>query len=143
MNSSTNELHSGYKIHIGLNVIGAILLLIGTLIAIFRTSVGSSWYNYHRGCQLAAITLIGVSVLLALWLRSYHPKQDAKENWWHGTIGVLLLILLILQGWWAVVMNSQVEKPTFLMVHRILAALIWIAVIYQIYLGYLIVSQNN
>ena len=140
MNENTNELHVGYKIHIGFNIVGAILLLIGTLIAIFRSSVGSNWYNYHRGSQLTAITLIGVSVLLALWLRSYHPRSDAKENWWHGTVGVLILLLLVVQGWWAIVMNSQVEKSTFLTVHRILATLIWIGVIYQIYLGYLIVS---
>ena len=102
--------------------------------------MGSNWYNYHRGFQLTAIALIAVSVLLALWLRSYHPRPDAKENWWHGTVGILILLLLILQGWWAIVMNSQVERSTFLMVHRILATLIWIGVLYQIYLGYLIVS---
>ncbi len=151
MNKNTNELHggylngsadvgAGYKIHIGLNIVGAILLLVGTLVAIFRSSVGSNWYNYHRGAQLTAIALIAVSVLLALWLRSYYPRQDAKEHWWHGTVGVLILLLLILQGWWAIVMNSQVERSTFLTVHRILATLIWIGVLYQIYLGYLIVS---
>ncbi len=140
MNENTNDLHLGYKIHIGLNIVGAILLLLGTLVAIFRSSIGSNWYNYHRGSQLTAIALITVSVLLALWLRSYYPRSDAKENWWHGTVGVLILLLLILQGWWAIVMNFQVEESTFLMVHRILATLIWIGVIYQIYLGYLMVA---
>ncbi len=141
MNSEIS--HPFYIVHIALNLLGTILLIIGVSIAIFRNSVGSNWYSYHKGCQITAIALISIAVLLGLWLRSYYPRPDATENWWHATIGIFLLILLLIQGWWAIVMNSQVEKETFLMVHRILATLIIAGVIYQVYLGWKIIDQQT
>jgi uncharacterized membrane protein len=132
-----------YSFHIGLNIIGALLLLAGTMIAIFRNQIGSSWYNYHRGFQLSAITLIAISVILAIWLRSYFPRPDAKDQWWHGTIGIVLFILLLVQGWWAIIMKPQVEGSTFLWIHRVLAILIWVLLVYQIYLGWNIVSSTK
>jgi len=138
---NSEPIHPFYTIHIGLNSLGAILLIAGISIAIFRNSIGSKWYSYHRACQLTAITLIAIAVLLGLWLRAYHPRPDAKENWSHGTLGVLLLVLLLIQGWWAIVMNAQVEEATFLMVHRGLATLILFALVYQIYLGWKIINN--
>jgi uncharacterized membrane protein YozB (DUF420 family) len=135
-------IHWGYSLHIGINIVGILLLTIGTLIAIFRGSIQEGWYQWHRGFQMTSITLLTISVLLGLWLRAYAPRPDAQENWWHGTIGVLLLILLVGQLALAVVIKPHLSKETFSWGHRVLAIFIWILVFYQIYLGWKIVRTD-
>jgi hypothetical protein len=138
--SSSSVTPIGYYIHACLNILGVLLLLAGVIIAIFRSSF-ESWYTKHRLIQLSAITIIAISTLLGLWLRAYLPRAQSDEHWVHGTIGIILLIFLLLQAWWAVVMGSRVDSTTYLWIHRAFAGIIFLLVIVQVYLGWKAISM--
>jgi cytochrome bd-type quinol oxidase subunit 2 len=136
-------LSTGYTIHLSLNLIGVFLLVIGIIVALRRKQIGSTWYSLHRKLQLTGIVLIVSAILLGLWLRSYVPLDNATSHWKHGTAGILLGCMLLIQAWWAIVMNERVQEPVFLFWHRLFAIVIIGLIIYQIYLGMQIVKETN
>jgi hypothetical protein len=119
-----------YLLHIALNSIAILCLLSGITVALFRDKIGKEWYTYHKHLQLTGLTLLAISVLLALWLRANSDKPSRHIT--HGIVGVLLLGLLFVQVWWGLNMSSH---DSFLLVHRILASSIVVLGSYQVYLG--------
>ncbi len=102
--------------------------------------VVDDWYAYHKYAMFITTFLIFCGVLLALYTKDLQSEKSlTNTSALHSTLGIVLLILFIVQLWWAIVMRKYLhlknKRKTWLVGHIIFAILIVVLVILQVYFG--------
>ncbi len=105
-----------------------------------------NWYNYHKYAMFLTTFLIFCGVLLSLFAKDLQSEKNLSgTSALHGTLGILLLILFIIQLWWAIVMRRYLhnlnKRSTWLIGHIIIAISIITLVIFQVYFGYKMIQK--
>ncbi len=107
---------------------------IGLVMSIFKPI--KNWYKYHKLAMLTTASLIFLGVIYGLYHKDNLPESTNDISVYHSGVGIALLILILLQLWWAIVMRRYLKgNKWWLITHRIFATLITIFIILQIYLG--------
>jgi len=107
---------------------------IGLVMSIFKPI--KNWYKYHKLAMLTTASLIFLGVIYGLYHTVILPASTNDISVYHSGVGIALLILILLQLWWAIVMRRYLKgNKWWLITHRIFATLITIFIILQIYLG--------
>ena len=113
--------------------------------------VGENWYTYHKNIMLSVVGLMFIGIMVSLYTRE-KDKEKRQLGVRHGTLGIIIFILLLVQIWWAIVIRKQVStkseqrllsKKTWLNMHRVFATLIVSLIFYQLYLGLKIYKTLN
>ncbi len=102
--------------------------------------VVDNWYTYHKYAMFLTTFLIFCGVLLSLFAKDLQSEKNLSGmSALHGTLGIILLILFIIQLWWAIVMRRYLhqlnKRKTWLVGHILIAILIVILIILQVYFG--------
>jgi len=105
-----------------------------------------NWYNYHKYAMFLTTFLIFCGVLLSLFAKDLQSEKNLSGiSALHGTLGIILLILFIIQLWWAIVMrrylHSKNKRNIWLVGHVLIAISIVSLVIFQVYFGYKMIQN--
>jgi len=146
------EIKNLYTIHRIIMVIATCILLpIGLFMSLGKKYVGENWYTYHKNIMLSVVGLMFIGIMVSLYTRE-KDKEKRQLGVRHGTLGIIIFILLLVQIWWAIVIRKQVStkseqrllsKKTWLNMHRVFATLIVSLIFYQLYLGLNIYKTLN
>jgi cytochrome b561 len=140
------EIEKLYLIHgIVMGITIFILLPLGLFMSLGRKYVGDNWYVYHKNIMLSVAVMMFIGVMISLYTKE-KEKKDMKHKLGlrHGTLGIIIFILILIQIWWGIVMRKEVstkteerliKKESWLIIHKIFAFTIVCLVSYQIYLG--------
>lgn len=133
--------------HAALQLIAFLVFFpIGSMFALYRERIGSSWFMYHVLFQ----SLGTMSVIIAVALAVAHSRGESStkrvtESRWkrlHRANGYLLVSVLAFQWLWAVVVRRYIEWNIWLNVHMVLATLLFILAFIQITLGMILFSSK-
>jgi len=108
--------------------------------------VVDNWYNYHKYAMFLTTFLIFCGVLVSLYAKDLQSEKNLSGiSVLHGTLGIILLILFIIQLWWAIVMrrylHTKNKRTVWLVGHIVLAISIVSLVIFQVYFGYKMIQK--
>ena len=108
--------------------------------------VVDNWYNYHKYAMFLTTFLIFCGVLVSLYAKDLQSEKNLSgTSVLHGTLGIILLILFIIQLWWAIVMRRYLhnlnKRTVWLVGHILIAISIVSLVIFQVYFGYKMIQK--
>ena len=131
-----------YELHGILQFIAFVVLFpLGILVAVFRNTIGSTWFVIHVTLHSAAILTL-IAALVCIGIATYNKNrlesQDTKiQIPLHVILGYIVVGLVFSQIVWAVGLRHVVPRPTWLFVHGILAISILATGWINLYLGYI------
>lgn len=135
------------QVHAALQLLAFLVFFpLGSIFALYRESIGSSWFVFHVTFQ----TLGTLSVAIAVTLIVSHARKESKAKAkpesltkrLHRANGYLLVSVLALQWVWALVMRRYVDWGVWLTTHMTLAGLLLVLGILQITLGIIMFSAK-
>ena len=108
--------------------------------------VVDNWYNYHKYAMFLTTFLIFCGVLVSLYAKDLQSEKNLSgTSVLHGTLGIILLILFIIQLWWAIVMRRYLhnlnKRTVWLVGHILIAISIISLVFFQVYFGYKMIQK--
>jgi hypothetical protein len=120
-----------YNIHRYLMIFALLILLpIGIYYAIKKPE---NWFKIHSRIMFSVGVIVFISIFISLYSREFvDSDKDIARS--HGTLGILILILIILQISIAIIWRKKLGE-NYLMIHKTGAILIVILVFFQLYLG--------
>lgn len=138
------ELKQLYNVHRIIMLIAFLILLpIGIGYAIYKRNWSDNWYTIHKSIMGTVVFLSVIGIFISLYTKdSEGNKNMNKYSTRHGTVGIVLVCFLLFQLYWAVVVRREIERPQWLLGHRINAIVIVTLVLYNVYLGYKIYSER-
>lgn len=134
------ELKKLYNIHRFIMLIAFLILLpIGIGYAFYKQKWSENWYSIHKSIMGSVAFLSVIGIFISLYTKDTEGNKNMnKYSTIHGTIGLILVCFLLFQLYWAIVVRRVIERPNWLLGHRINASIIVMLVLYNLYLGYTI-----
>lgn len=141
------------QVHAALQLLAFLVFFpLGSIFALYRESIGSSWFIFHVTFQTLGTLSVAIAVaLIVSYARKERrakpdPKAKAKPESLtkrlHRANGYLLVSVLALQWVWALVMRRYVDWGIWLTTHMTLAGLLLVLGIIQITLGIIMFSAK-
>ena len=137
------------ELHASLQLLAFLVFFpLGSIIALKRESIGTSWFGYHVMFQtLGTISVIAAVVFVIAYKRTdHHDHSDEKPSATkraHRINGYILLSVLAFQWLWAVLFRRFVPWGIWLGTHMFLAALLLVLAAIQITLGLMLFSGKK